>query len=287
MARRKNNHSERQAVDITELAVVGEQFPLRLMQLGFRLMQSMDEAGRDLFRLVLPPVCEVPAGPFLMGSNTLNDSQAQDDEVPQHQVILGAFQIGRYPVTVTEYTCAMEMGAATEPRQQLNFTWQYQRHNYDHPVVCLTWIQARDYAAWLAQVTGLPWRLPTEAEWEKAARGTDGRIYPWGDQWGDAQVYLAPVPVGRFPQGASPYAMQDVVGNASGWCPSLYRPYPYHAGDGREKTRAKEQGRAFRGHSWIDEVAQIRVAQRGFHRQYIICRTNGVRLVLGGEANMG
>jgi hypothetical protein len=100
---------EQQAVDITELAVLGEQFPLRLMQV-------MDEAGRDQVRYVQSPVCIVPAGPFLMGSSRQLDTYATDDELPQHEVTLPAFQIGQYPLTVAEYACFVHSTPHPEPK---------------------------------------------------------------------------------------------------------------------------------------------------------------------------
>src|SRR5262249_37019470 len=97
----------------------------------------------------------------------------------------GAYQIARFPVTVAEYACAIRAKAVREPPKRSSHTieWRTQLQRLDHPVVNVSWHNAIAYAAWLAKVTGQPWRLPTEAEWEKAARGTDGRIYPWGDLW--------------------------------------------------------------------------------------------------------
>jgi formylglycine-generating enzyme required for sulfatase activity len=103
--------------DITERVVLGEQFPLRLMQLGFRLMQAMDAIGRDQFRYVLPPVCAVPAGPFLMGSDQRHDPDAWDDELPQHTIDLPTFHIGTYPLTVAEYACCVQATRCAAPRR--------------------------------------------------------------------------------------------------------------------------------------------------------------------------
>jgi formylglycine-generating enzyme required for sulfatase activity len=111
----------------------------------------------------------------------------------------------------------------------------------NHPVVCVTWHDAVEFCDWLRAETEQPFRLPTEAEWEKAARGTGGRIYPWGDDPPDEDRcnfnghVEDTTPIGRYsPQGDSPYRCADVAGNVSEWCHSLYRSYPYHAGDGRE-----------------------------------------------------
>jgi hypothetical protein len=112
-------------VDITELATLGEQFPLRLMQVGFRLMQVIDERGGDRHQYVIPPVCEVPAGAFLMGSDKDKDEQAYDDELPQHTVTLRAYEIARYPLTVAEYTCFVQATKRATP-----VDWDDQQHHH-------------------------------------------------------------------------------------------------------------------------------------------------------------
>src|SRR5215472_10304233 len=158
--------AEQSIVDITDLAVVGEQFPLRLMQLGFRLMQVVNEGGQDQFRYILPPVVAVPAGPFLLGSDQQQDPDASDNELPQHTVTLAAYDIGAYPLTVAEYACFVQATNRKAPDE-----WGNQQQRPDHPVVSVSWNDVLAYAQWLAQVMGETWRLPTEAEWEKAARG--------------------------------------------------------------------------------------------------------------------
>ena len=121
-----------------------------------------------------------------MGSDKAKDSQAQDDETPQYWVEVGAFQIAKYPVTVAEYALAVRAGAVREPPDMWDVNWAIQQQRHDHPVVNVSWHDAVAYVAWLNMVTGQRgWRLPTEAEWEKAARWDpqrrDSRIYPWGD----------------------------------------------------------------------------------------------------------
>jgi len=147
-------------------------------------MQAIDEQGHDAYQYVIPPVCEVPAGPFLMGSDKNKDAQAQDNELPQHVVTLAAYRIGTYPLTVAEYACFVHATQRSEPQRRPrvgnNLTWQTQlSERWDHPVVNVSWQDVLAYVRWLAQVTGETLRLPTESEWEKAARGADGRIYPY------------------------------------------------------------------------------------------------------------
>ncbi len=134
--------------------------------------------------------------------------------------------------------------------------WQRQLGKLDHPVVCVSWHDAVAYAAWLAQVTGQAWRLLTEAEWEKAARWDPvtrhSRIYPWGDAFDQSRcntsgrVKGGTTPVGTYPTGASPCGAQDMAGNVEEWTSSVFKPYPYDSGDGREALDAPE-GRVLRG----------------------------------------
>jgi formylglycine-generating enzyme required for sulfatase activity len=171
----------------------------------------------------------VPAGEFLMGS-TAGDidallAQCSDckresfaEEQPQHTVFLDAFWIDRTEVTNAQYRECMEAGVCQEPD-----CWDDDHLNApDQPVVCMTWADAQDYAAWVGG------RLPTEAEWEKAARGTDGRIYPWGNSQPDchkANFYGCandPLPVGSHPDGASPYGALDMAGNVREWVADWY-----------------------------------------------------------------
>jgi formylglycine-generating enzyme required for sulfatase activity len=176
-------------------------------------------------------------------------------------VTLGAYRIATHPVTVAEYACFVRAG------QKQPGNWWTQLAHLDHPVAYVPWNDAVAYAAWLAAMTGQPWRLPTEAEWEKAARGTDGRIYPWGD------VFVVPLcntrasgigtttRVGTYPSGASPYGAQDMAGNVWEWTSSLYKPYPYVAGDGREAATSSER-RVLRGGSWFYDPLSARAAFR-------------------------
>ena len=174
-----------------------------------------DEPAADPFEgMVL-----IPAGEFLMGS-TEADVQAKGDEKPQRVVNVPAFYIDQFEVTHIEYKRFIDATGYPPPP-----SWTEGKYADDadfYPIVEVTWWDAMAYARWVGK------RLPTEAEWEKAARGTDGRRYPWGN---DYDSHLANTgryfePVNAHLEGASPYGVVNVAGNASEWTGSVYEPYP-------------------------------------------------------------
>jgi len=193
------------------------------------------------------PMIRIPAGEFLMGTN-----ERFSDEGPQHSVRLDAYFIDRYEVTNLQYRKFID---ETHRRAPQHFDHrQVPEGKADHPVTFVTWYDARDYCAWAGK------RLPTEAEWEKAARGTAGRVFPWGDEfdirkantpvrWGRVGVEGDTTPVGAFPEGASPYGLYDMAGNVWEWTDSWYLAYPGNA------TRSENYGEIYkvlRGGSWWD-----------------------------------
>jgi formylglycine-generating enzyme required for sulfatase activity len=260
--------------------------PQRLRTLGFTLAPNAD--------VIIPPTVEVPAGTFTMGSDKRRDRQAQDDEL-QVQVNLAAFRIGTFPVTVAEYACALAAKArgATEAKDIAEpGNWAQQQQKPDHLVVYVSWLQAIAYADWLSKVTSQPWRLPSEAEWEKAARGTDGRIYPWGDQWDKTRANTSDggvsgtSEVGRYRRNGpgdpasdvSPYGASDMAGNVWEWTSSIYQQHydPQSSDNMSDRT----DFRVLRGGSWRNEPQYARAAQRN---RYQIDNSNGnvgFRLVL-------
>ncbi len=206
------------------------------------------QRGSEIFisYLLGQPMLFVPGGPFLMGNHPTMDGMAGPNEYPRHEVWLPGYWMARYPITNARFQYfAIETGHS--PRKGGGPVGQD-----NSPVVGLSWYDALNYCGWLSQRSGLAVTLPSEAEWEKAARGTDGRRYPWGER--DPTPALCnlkqPAPVGQHsPQGDSPYGCADIIGNVWEWTRSAYVPYPYDAADGREKLGGT-QNRTIRGASF-------------------------------------
>ncbi|MBI2294228.1 MAG: SUMF1/EgtB/PvdO family nonheme iron enzyme [Betaproteobacteria bacterium] len=213
----------------------------------------------------------IAAGPFTMGA-----AAGPDDERPVHQVQVAAFEIDRLPVTNAQFAeFLIAIGTHNKNGERLfddddpdarihkiGNRWSADTGFENHPVVEVPWPGARDYCAWRGK------RLPTEAEWEKAARGADGRKYPWGNTPPDrtrgqfAARYNDTAPVDAFPAGASPYGVLDMAGNAWEWVSSSYRPYPYDANDGREDQKSGPV-RATRGGGHDSPAEETTTTQRG------------------------
>jgi len=195
----------------------------------------------------------VPAGEFLMGSD---DPGADPDEQPASKTFVDRFQIDRVEVTNARYHRCVEAGACSRPIGASSYP---DSRKADYPVSPLSWQQALAYCRWAGK------RLPTEAEWEKAARGPDGRRYPWGDEFDSRRVSTdrthGASRVGSYPAGASPYGALDMAGNVWEWTSSLFRPYPYRADDGREDQNA-QGSRVNRGGSWFYGPPHLRASYR-------------------------
>ena len=240
---------------------------------------------------------EVPAGPFKMGSDKARDKAASDEEVPQHDLNLPRYYMARWPVTVAQFTAfVLTSGYTPADRDCL-------KGPANHPVVWVTWRDAAAYCRWLGErlrelaqerrdsnhssgeAESSFWQdlargalgvgLPSEAEWEKAARGADGRIYPWGDEpdpdranYGDTGLNNTSA-VGCFPRGASPCGCEEMSGNVWEWTRSLWGEdffklkfgYPYDPTDGREDLGAPDKvlrvlrGGAFYAVAWFARCA--------------------------------
>ena len=197
-------------------------------------------------------------------------------EQPQHRLHLPEYYLAKTPVTNRQYRAFVAATGREAPDGWTNRAPP--RGAEDHPVVHVSWDDARDYCQWLSEVTGRGYALPSEAEWEKGARGIDGRIYPWGNQWDAIRCNSSEssldktTSVHAYPQGASPYGVLDMAGNVWEWTRSLWgksqeRPdyrYPYRPTDGRENLDAgREVARVLRGGAFRGRHRGVRCAYRG------------------------
>jgi len=201
-----------------------------------------------------PDMVYVPAGEFIMGSD-----EGESDEQPVHTVHLDAFYIDETEVTNAQYRACVEAGACDAPSD----TTYYDNADYaQHPVVFVSWNDADVYCKWADK------RLPTEAEWEKAARGTDGRMYPWGEgldcdhaQYSECDGQA--VPVGSKPKGASPYGALDMAGNVWEWVADWYdESYYSHSPSHNPQGPDLGEYRVLRGGSWDNVPYNVQSAPR-------------------------
>jgi len=199
-----------------------------------------------------PGMVLVPAGEFYYGCNESVDTECKDEEKPGKRITLPAFVIDETEVTVSAYSACVRAGACTNPNTKGYCNWERSGRD-DDPINCVDWHQAKAYCEWAAK------RLPTEQEWEKAARGTDGRKYPWGNEYAscaravmdegpDGCGRRSTWPVGSKPSGASPYGALDMMGNVWEWTSSWYS--------------SEKKGRALRGGSWGIDPGGVRASYR-------------------------
>ena len=248
-----------------------------------------------------PEMVYIPAGKFQMGTSDRQiDWLAKrydlarrwkqkgffSREQPQHSVLLPGYHIGRYPVTVGQYRAFVLARGYRQHRYWTNAGWAW-RQAQDRfqpdlweeeswtaderlPVVGTSWYEAHAFCCWLAQTAEHNYRLPTEAEWEKAARGTDKRLFPWGNAFDAGYCNARPagightVPVGEYSLANSPYGCADMAGNVSEWTQSQFRPYPYDADDGRDDAEGEAE-RVTRGGSWHSPILRVRSVSRGMN----------------------
>jgi serine/threonine-protein kinase len=218
----------------------------------------------------------VPAGEFTMGSN-----DGDSDEQPVHTVYLDDYWIDQTEVTNAQYAACVAAGTCAPPGDSSSASRgsYYGNPDYDdYPVIYVSWRDADAYCAWREA------RLPTEAEWEKAARGNDGRTYSWGDNsisgelanscdvnceldWKDANIddgYADTSPVGSYPAGASPYGARDMAGNVWEWVADWYDRYYYNSRAANENPAGPLSGgyRVLRGGGWFNNEWDVRAALR-------------------------
>ena len=198
------------------------------------------------------PLVQIPAGAFSMGTIPTG-LRKTDPEEPQRSVTLDAYAIGMYQVTNAQYAQFVEATGYPQPQ-----FWTDARFNApDFPVAGVSWYDATNFLEWLCSLTSEAYRLPTEAEWEKAARGTDGREYPWGNTWDAAKTNTSEsqngqlMPVGSYPAGVSPYGCYDMAGNVSEWCSDWFHAETYQYSPSDNPQGAIEGRRKLiRGGSW-------------------------------------
>lgn len=252
--------------DLTaEKADVYRQAAILLVQAGEELARNGDLTGAaEKYQAALdlkpppdtPVYVRVPAGEFTMGS-TETEQYSNADEKPQHQVTLNEFWILRTEVTNWQYSECVKAGACAAPN---NTRWDKPQLRY-WPVTDVSWHQANAYAQWRGG------RLPTEAEWEKACRGTDAHIYPWGDKRPTRELANfnfnegTMTDVGSYEKGQSPFGLLDMAGNVWEWTSSQYQNYPYQPDDGREEQMG-DATRTLRGGAFSNLENNVRCANR-------------------------
>lgn len=181
-------------------------------------------------------------------------------------------------MTIANYKSCVSASACQRPKEISSFhrSTYYDNDQFaNYPVVYVDWNMAKAYCEWRNA------RLPNEAEWEKAARGLNGRTYPWGEGIDVSFANYAPsmgdtTPVGSYEKGKSPYGVYDMAGNVSEWVSSLYKPYPYSSTDGREDTIISDR-RSLRGGSWQHFSSDVRSADRDWDYQDGVSYNYGFR----------
>ena len=227
----------------------------------------------------------VPSGSFLMGSAA---REAAPNEKPVNQVTQSCFFMSRFPVTNWQYQ-KFDPGHASKRAPHADDR---------HPVIYVTSIDASKFCEWLGSRDRKKYRLPTEAEWEYAARGLDGRSYPWGEKlergdlanfadrntnflWSDYTIddgYAETSPVGAYPRGVSPFGIEDMAGNVWEWCFDFFEAY-------KEKPRNNPRGpavgtsRIYRGGSWKSRASSLRATARNFNMPDFSANDVGFRIV--------
>ena len=201
-----------------------------------------------------PGMVWIPPGEFIMGTDQQDKEERGlelgltkpwfEDERPARKINLPGFFIDRYEVTHKAYALYVQKTGSSQPLSWKDGISPAGQDNY--PVTEVNWFQAEAYCRWAEK------RLPSESEWEKTARSSDGRLFPWGNQFEPNRANLlgkGPMPVGSFPQGASPHKVDDLIGNAWEWTSDWYQPYP---GNHRSSDNYGQMFKVIRGKSWTE-----------------------------------
>lgn len=236
----------------------------------------------------------IPAGTFVMGTKP-DERDAAKEEQPQHEVYVDEFWIDRTETTNAQYRKCVEAGACRPPERNISYTREsyYDNEEFDdYPVIWVSWDDANAYCKWAGK------RLPTEAEWEKAARGIEPRRYPWGDEWPDGRLvnlcdancgfdyshddiddkYADTSPVGNYPEGANPYGLLDMAGNVWEWVSDWYAE-DYYEWATTKNPQGPQYGdeRVMRGGAWNMWQSDLRTAAREKGAPYLTYPNVGIR----------
>ena len=194
-------------------------------------------------------------------------SDESSDEKPKHKVYLDAYWMGKYPVTNAQYAAFVKANGYKKPS---HWKGEISANKADHPVVWVDWKDAQAFCLWASKVSDKAVHLPSEAQWEKAARGTNGRTYPWGEEAPNPRLLnfdenvRDTTAVGSYPAGVSPYGALDMAGNVWEWTADWYGEDYYSKSPGKNPTGpASGEKRVLRGGSWGSVVRHVRSANRG------------------------
>jgi formylglycine-generating enzyme required for sulfatase activity len=266
--RRAAEEAERQRKDSEERA-------RRAAQNAYPRVREQEQGGLTLAFApgLWTTLLRIPEGEFCMGSDPARDALALPPEQPQHRVWLTEYFIGQYPVTNAQYHVFLQ---ATQP----NVGHPLLLGQENHPVVNVSWDDANAFCHWLTRMVGRKIRLPTEAEWEKAARGAEGRLYPWGDEWDVTRLNADRtaqrgdvVAVGQFsPAGDSVFGVADMGGNVWEWCADWYDANFYMSRIGYRVVNPAGpgggEGCVVRGGAFDSSAKHARCAHRNWHYPY-------------------
>jgi formylglycine-generating enzyme required for sulfatase activity len=275
------------------------------------LLSVLNDPRFDGYQIV-PEMIDIAGGTFWMGSDIQQVGALIDEvrkvtlptesawvrdywikclrsESPSHDCAIGPFLISRYPITNSQYKCFLDANPTyavphSDEESAQRFNWDAKSRAFpvgraNQPVVLVSWEDCLSYCNWLSATTGRSFGLPTEAEWECAARGTDGRLYPWGNEWEPTKANTIEegakdtVAVGLYPDGISPHCLEDCTGQVWEWTSTAWGPdwgnqsfeYPYQDDDREELGSG--MWRIVRGGSWDDVAAFARCASRGPNTQ--------------------